>query len=71
MLNNEIGRELRNESIACRPYSPYLVDNSLWELLDFFAAHLKIMFVLIPSKSGIRKKERTKQSYMYRQQVME
>ena len=35
-----IGRELRNESIACRPCSLRFVDKSLREKIDLFAAHL-------------------------------
>ena len=35
MHKTGIGRELRNESIACRPCSLNIVDKSLREVLDF------------------------------------
>ena len=40
MRKTEIGRTLRNESIACRSCSLNSVDKSLGEVLDFCAAHL-------------------------------
>ena len=45
------GREIRNESIACRPCSLNFVDEPLMEVLDFCAAHLlrlSFPFCLLP-----------------------
>ena len=35
-----IGREVRNESITCRPCSINFVDKSLREVIDFCTSHL-------------------------------
>ena len=49
LLKAGIGRELRNESIACRPCSFNVFDKLLREVLDFCAAHLlRLSFPFLP-----------------------
>ena len=40
MHKTGIGRELRNESIACRPCSLKFAGKSLRDVIDLFAAYL-------------------------------
>ena len=57
MRKTGIGRELRNESIACRPCSHNFFDKSLREVLDFCAAHLlrvSFPFCLLPRDLDLR-----------------
>ena len=52
-----MGRELRKESIACRPCSLNFDDNLLWEVPDFCAAHLlrlSFPFCLLPRDQRLR-----------------
>ena len=49
MRKTGMGRELRNESIACRPCSLNIDDKLLWEVPDFYAAHLlRLSFPFLP-----------------------
>ena len=69
MRKTGIGRELRNESIACRPWSLNLADKSLREVLHFCAVHLLRLtfpFFLLPWDLDLRfrisKREKTSKS---------
>ena len=57
MRTTGIGRELRNESIACQRCSLNFVDKSLRDVFDFCAAHLlrlSFPFCLLPSDLDLR-----------------
>ena len=57
MHKTGMGRELRNESIACRPCSLNFVDKLLREVLDVCLAHLlrlSFRFSLLHENRGLR-----------------
>ena len=67
--NTEIGRELKKESIECRPRSSNTLDKSLSEVFDLFTARffrLPFPFFLIPYDLDLRfrisKRENTSKS---------
>ena len=69
MRKTGVGRELRKESIACRPYSLNFDDKLLREVPDFRAAHLlrlSFPFRLLPCDLRLRfrisKRENTSKS---------
>ena len=67
--NTEIGKELKKESIECRPWSSNTLDKSLSEVFDLFTARffrLPLPFFLIPCDLDLRfrisKRENTSKS---------